>query len=75
MIKLGWRIGIGRGGGGGGLATEDFEHDGPTSGAPAFDGLAPVLHGFLNPVGDFFFGFALNAVSFGHKILLRDHLT
>jgi hypothetical protein len=66
-MNLGWRIGIGGGGRRCGFATQDFEHDGPTSRAPAFDGLASVLHGFLNPVGDFFFGFALNAVSFGHK--------
>src|SRR5580692_271230 len=51
-----------------GLA-QNFEHDRTTGRALAFNGLAPIFHCFFDAVGDLFFGFALNAISFGHKNL------
>jgi hypothetical protein len=46
-----------------------FEHDRAARRALAFNGFAPVFHRFLHAVGDFLFGFALYAISFGHKSL------
>jgi len=49
------------------LPTQNFKHHCPAGRAFAFDGFAPVFHRFLDPIDDFLFRLALDAVSFGHK--------
>ena len=50
-----------------GFAAEDFEHDGVAGRAFAFDGLAPVFHGFFQGINYFLLGLTFDAVSFRHK--------
>src|SRR5262249_39502636 len=60
---------------GSGLAAQNLEHDSAASRTFAFDSPAAILHHFLNGIHNLFFGFALNAISFGHnKILLPSAL-
>src|SRR4051794_27823558 len=56
------------------FAAQDLEHHSAASRTFAFDGSAPVFHNFFNGINDFFFGFALNTVSFGHKYFLAKRL-
>src|SRR5688572_8207117 len=56
-----------RGGCGRRLAAENLEHDGAARRALSLDRLPPVFHDFFNGVDDLFFGFALYAISFGHR--------
>jgi hypothetical protein len=63
---FGWRRGCGCGCGSG-FATQDLKHYRPTGGALSFDCFAPVFHCFLHAINYLFLGFALDAISFGHK--------
>ena len=47
--------------------AQNLEHDRAAGGTLAFNGFAPIFHSLFHAIGDFFFGFALNAISFGHK--------
>ena len=49
------------------FAPQNLKHDGAAGRALAFDGPAPVFHGFFNSAYDFLLGFAFDAVSFGHR--------
>ena len=60
----GRRFDFGRAGSG---FAQNLEHNGAASRAFALNRLAPVLHCFFDAIVDLFFGFALNAISFGHK--------
>src|SRR5215471_16303655 len=66
-----WDIGSSRGGlgrwRGCGLAAKDLKHHRSAGRALALDGLATILHGLFDGIGDLPLGFTLNAISFGHK--------
>jgi hypothetical protein len=55
----------------GGFA-QDLKHHCATGRAFALDGLAAILHGFFNAIGDGLLGLALDAVSFRHKKFTAD---
>jgi hypothetical protein len=57
----------GRSRGGGSRLAKNLEHYSAAGGAFAFNGLAAILHGFFDAIGDGLFGLALDAVSFRHK--------
>jgi hypothetical protein len=57
----------------GGLASQNFEHDSSAGWTLALDGLATILHGFLDGIHDFLPGLAFDAISFCHKIKLSFH--
>jgi hypothetical protein len=65
------RPGGGRRGGRGGngrFATKNFKHDDATSGTFPLDRFPSVLHYFLDGLDYFFLCFALNTISFSHKL-------
>ena len=63
-----------RAGADGRLAAKDLKHHHAAGRTLAFDGFAPVLHGFFHGLGNFFFCFAFNTISFRHKIVLHHPL-
>lgn len=54
------------------FAAKYLEHDHAARRTFPFDRFSSVLHHFFNALGDFFLRFALNTISFSHKIGLDD---
>jgi hypothetical protein len=50
-----------------GFPPQDFEHDHTAGRAPAFDGLAPILHGLFDRIDYFLLRLTLDAITFSHK--------